>query len=451
MRNGRHRQPHIRIRVLALMISALLVTGLAAPFVAAGEAQAAEAGADLEVRVGYFGDDKDYRTKAVLSRADLESMSEGPYEYSNVTRVGTVMGTVGRGPSILNILAAAGIDAGSVQTINLRTTDGTKVNNWFVSLNMDQWVNSTRYFYPELRANYERVENEDGTDNGKVLPLPGSLADPQTVPAILAIESYTTKNPDEVIDPSMMDESVSYRFCAGQTQMTEGELCGDVSSMNSAKWIFGIDVTLYGSAGDATDLELSLDKTDLIVGSKAQVKYQVYGVDLFGDKVNTKRKWTSSDPSVAKVDKNGLVTILKKGKVTITATTQNGISRSVTINATEKKKKEEQKKQEPAKKQEQKKQQEKKQENIIVYQPKPKEQEKSKTAEDDNKKETTSGLREILLEGDMYDREEMDPEATPLDAQKRSPIAGTVAMCGCGMCAAVGGIGRLIKYLKEVL
>ena len=39
---------------------------------------------------------------------------------------------------------------------------------------------------------------------------------------------------------------------------------------------------------------------------------------------NTKVTWTSSDPSVAKVSKTGKVTALKKGKATITATSNNG-------------------------------------------------------------------------------------------------------------------------------
>ena len=51
-------------------------------------------------------------------------------------------------------------------------------------------------------------------------------------------------------------------------------------------------------------------------------------------KVSGRLKWTSSNGKIAVVDDEGNVTILKEGTVTITATTENGISRSVTINGT---------------------------------------------------------------------------------------------------------------------
>ena len=301
-----HRRGSRGRRVLAGTLCALIACCLIAPLTlcalpfgsqhsAGPSVCAVKPGTDLEVRVGYWGDDKDYRTKAVLSRDELESIGTQVYVFANVTRVGTVMETIARGPTILGVLEAAGIDAGSVQTINLRTTDRYDVeNNWFVSLNMDQWVNATRYYYPYLRSNYERVEDEEGS----VDPEEGGLAEGgvrassrglrgrKPVPAILAIESISTKDPEEVIDASMMNEENSYRFCSGQTLMEPDVVCKDVSSMNSAQWVFGIDVTLYGTPEEATGLELSLSQTKMKVGSKKQIGYRVLGQDLFDDKVN---------------------------------------------------------------------------------------------------------------------------------------------------------------------
>ena len=50
----------------------------------------------------------------------------------------------------------------------------------------------------------------------------------------------------------------------------------------------------------------------------------------------------------------------------------------------------------------------------------------------------------------MYDRQEMDAEATPLDAQGRDPNAAIYAGIGAGICAGAGAITRLLLYLKEV-
>ncbi len=481
-------------RVLALFFCALLTGMLAAPLLelavpekSTSAAHAAEAGGDLEIRVGYFGDDQNYRTKAVLKRADLERLAQDQggviYQYSNVTRVGTVMGTIARGPTVISILEAAGIDPGSVQTINLRTTDreGT-ANNWFVSLNMDQWVNSTRWYYPFLRSDYERQEYEDGYQDpeegmaeGMVVPGSNALRAAKTVPAILAIQSYSTKDPDEAIDETMMNEEVSYRFCAGQTKMKAGVPCGEYTSMNSAQWVFGIDVTLYGSPAEASDLELSLDDSNLVVGSRKQIGFQIYGQDLFEDLVNTDLTWTSSNPKIARVDKNGVVTILKAGKVTITATTSNGISKSVTINAADKKsKKKKPKEKKPQEKQPQKKQPQEKKENtqttpqkkvnqaqqrILHNQRKAEEQEKaeekqreqSAQAGQSGQKKMGAGMREIILEGDITDHEEINENTTPLDARRRTPVAGAVAVAGAGIFAGAGGVLRFLGYLKEVL
>ncbi|MEA4923585.1 MAG: Ig-like domain-containing protein [Eubacteriaceae bacterium] len=382
-------------------------------------------GRTLNVRVGYFGDDKDYRVKAKLTRDDLEACGTNTYYYSNVTRVGTVMGTVARGVTILDMLEAAGIDPGSVQTINLRTTDGTKVNNWFVSLNMDQWVNKTRYYYPKLRGNYE---NEDGN---AVIPKDGSLSGAETVPAILAIESYATKSPSEKLEPGSMDERRSYRFCVGQTAMQENTACGDWSSMNSAYWIFGVDVTLYGKASDVTGISLDLSQKNLKVGSKEKITATLKGQELFQDKVSGNVTWSSSDTSIATVDKHGVVTIKKKGKVTITATSDNGVSRSVVINGVDGKKKTEKENGN----------------NTPAVSDSKNRQNETGTSKG---KIRSAGIREIVLGGSMYDREKMAGGATALDAQKRDKRAAPIAVTGAMICAAGGAVYRILMYLKEV-
>lgn len=279
----------------------------------------------LEIRVGYFGDVHDYRVKTRFTYAQMNRLCDQTYYYHNVTNVGTVMGTVAQGVPIAELLNQAGIDPGSVQTVNFRTTDGTQVNNWFVSLSMQKWVNQTRYYYPALRSHYDN-------STGSVVPLTGALSGKVAVPSILAIRSYTTKSPTAILNPSLMTEADSYRFCVGQGNIEVGQPVEEITSMNSAKWITGIDVTLYGSPTDAASLNISISDPNVKVGSTTKVAATVEGQDLFEDLLDEDITWKSSDTSIATVDKNGLVTIHKAGKVTITATTANGLTKSVVLN-----------------------------------------------------------------------------------------------------------------------
>ena len=302
----------------------LLAILLCASFMVTATPAFASAGS-LEIRVGYFGDVHDYRVKTSFTYTEVNQLCDNIYYYHNVTNVGTVMGTVAQGVPISELLEQAGIDPNSVQTVNFRTTDGNQVNNWFVSLSMQKWVNQTRYYYPGLRSNYDN-------STGSVVPLTGALTGKVAVPSILAIRSYTTKSPTAILSPSLMTEADSYRFCVGQGNIEVGEPVTEITSMNSAKWITGIDVTLYGSPSDAASLNISISDPNVKVGSTTTVAATVVGQDLFEDLLDEDITWTSSDQSIATVDNNGLVTIHKAGKVTITATTANGLSQSVVIN-----------------------------------------------------------------------------------------------------------------------
>lgn len=377
------------------------------------------AGDTLTVRVGYWGENGDYRVKAQLTKQQLEALPQQTNFYTNMTRVGTIMATVGRGPVLSDVINAAGIDIGSVRMIHLRTTDaGGRVNNWFLDFKADKYIGSTLYYYPNIIDNWEIL----GERLGK--PLEGALEGRSKVDTILAIESYSTKVPSKAkeINASQMNEEDSYRLCAGQSLLTEGKETSDVSSNESAKWIFGIDVTLWGSPEDATGLEISLDDPDIMVGSTKKIGAVVRGQELFEDKVSGRLKWTSSNEKIAVVDDEGNVTILKEGTVTITATTENGISRSVTINGTA----------DPDKKPIQ-----------------------NSRADRDKRTVKVSGVTamEIYIgekTGAKEQRPEMAENASALDARK----ADRKACAAAGICAsavfASGIVLRIARYRREV-
>lgn len=404
-------------KLLAGMLTVLIIcsTLLIFPYEAFGQT----AGETLTVRVGYWGEDGDYRVKAELTRQQLEALPQQTNFYTNMTRVGTIMATVGRGPKLSDVINAAGIDTGSVRMIHLRTTDaGGRVNSWFLDFKADKYIGSDLYYYPNIIDNWEILGERLGR------PLEGALEGMTRVDTILAIESYSTKVPSKAkeINASQMNEEDSYRLCAGQSLLTEGQETSDVSSNESAKWIFGIDVTLWGSPEDATGLEISLDDPDIMVGSTRKIGAVVKGQELFEDKVSGRLKWTSSDKDIAVVDDEGNVTILKEGTVTITATTENGISRSVTINGT--------------------------------ADPEKKPAESSKSGERRHTVKVSGVTAKEIYIGEKTGAKEQRPEmaegASALSARK----AGKKACAAAGICAsavfASGVILRIVRYRREV-
>lgn len=385
---------------LSIVIMVSMQVGILWPETVMGET----AGDVLVVRVQYFGDRGDkIKDKATFSRSELEAMGSATYCYSNVTNVGTVMVMKARGPKLTTVISNAGIDLGSIQNVTFRTTDGYTRNfsssriasdgYYYPNLNLyskavkeepeepeepgvteptdstdpteeteettvpttpekETEINEdtngaleglSGLFAEEVHAaeEYEWVLNYIKNSDGRTItPREGALKGAVRVPAILALEYGADKQPGERAENLSMSRKQTYRFCIGQSKLTEGKSTragydgGDVTSADSCHSIYGIDVTLYGSP--VKGISLSVDNKSMKVGSRKKVHATINGDELFAEYLDTKNlKWSSSNTKVAIVDNKGNVTIKAKGKVVITATAPDGTSASITLGGKE--------------------------------------------------------------------------------------------------------------------
>ena len=427
-------------RIAAIICALALVLGQAVFVVPAYAAESSGVpGEVLSVRVQYAGEREDkIREKISFTADELRSMDAAVYRYTNVTDVGTVLQIVAVGPPILNVIEAANIDINSIKMITFKTTDGYSRN-----FDVGKHITSERYYYPNLPKNYQR-----NSDAMTLIPLEGSLADAQRVPSILALKSDSTKNPTKTPSEEEMDLDEAFRFCLGQTPLIEGLETisgydgGDVNAMDSAQYIYGMDITLYGSP--VKGIQLSVDDTDLKVGSKKKISAVIEGDELFADEfgfTTDDLTWSSSAPEIVSVSEDGTIVVLREGTAVITATAPNGLTASVTINASKEAK-----------------------DNTSTDG----DGSGSGTGQNDNNdskkndkktaKVTGIVVKEVTLEevvpediGSDADRKEMAADAAALDeADQTNPVTVLLSGYTAALAAGFGAVFRIRRYYKEV-
>ena len=205
-----------------------------------------------------------------------------------------------------------------------------------------------------------------------------------------------------------------------------------------------------------TGLKLNLDQKGLKVGSRKRISAVIQGDELFKDDWGFTEQdliWKSSDPKIASVDSEGIITVKKEGTVTITATAPNGISASVTIDTAG----DSDKKKAAATGAAGQKRDEQKKKSVDPKKISKSEKKKSKV----KKKAGAQGIvvKEVKISGSLTEaagvmdsrRGQMAGDAQALDqAEESNPKSVFLAAFTSALAFCFGGVLRLSRFLKEV-
>ena len=262
----------------------------------------------LTITVGYYGGP--YYTKKVFTAAELDAMATVQQAYTFIDAMPAVVLDSVVGVPLADVLAAAGIDANSVETLHFYCSDVTK--SWYSSMAKSYLLDTERYYYPYLPQRWD-YENS--------VPLAYANEGAVGVGSVLAVEDNWLRFATEP-DFDNLTSVTSFRLIFGQTDTSTS------NASRSAKWVHTIEVMLGGTAPKGVTLDASA--LELEVGSRYQLTATVEKIDNTSD---TRVEWSSSDESIVSVDSAGRISVLAEGEATVTATTVvGGLSASVTIN-----------------------------------------------------------------------------------------------------------------------
>ena len=275
----------------------------------------------IGIYVGYYGwPESEYREKVTYHWTDLDDWYGGAldtyetvYSYYSGSRTYLV---AARGFLIRDLLQYAGIDFGSIASIDFFTKDHS--NGAYRSFTKYSLFDLPRYYFPNLAANEE---------TGEIYPWDGDdiWNGAAAVEAMLALEDYTEWDAvgsefEARYDPNMRSPNCRFHLFFGQYKPEEA------NTSSAAKYCYKILVTFSGTP------YLSTEETDmsLKIGSGRRIELEIDAEDgLLTDYVREHITWLSSDESVVSVAADGTLTVHAAGDAVITASFGNS---SVSVN-----------------------------------------------------------------------------------------------------------------------
>ena len=275
----------------------------------------------IGIYVGYYGWSEDeYREKVTFHWTDLDDWYGGAldtfetiYSYYSGSRTYLV---AARGFLVRDLLMYAGIDFGSIASIDFFTKD--HANGAYRSFTKYSLFNMPRYYFPNLAANEE---------TGEIYPWDGDdiWNGATAVEAMLALEDYTEWDVvgsefETRYDPAMLSPNCRFHLFFGQSKPEEA------STSSAAKYCYKILITFSGTP------YLSTEETDMTlkIGSGRKIELVVDAEDgLLTDYVREHITWTSSDDSIVSVAGDGTISVNAAGDAVITAAFGNS---SVSVN-----------------------------------------------------------------------------------------------------------------------
>ncbi|MDR0905719.1 MAG: hypothetical protein LBN00_06055 [Oscillospiraceae bacterium] len=225
-------------RLVSLFAAILLLLTLTAPALALDDDEFDGYAADtLTITVGYFGGP--YYEKKVFTLDELWAMDVQHLDYTFIDNMPSVVIEHAAGVTLADLMDAAGIDLGSVQSFNFWCND--KTSDYYASLTKTYLIDTPRYCYYSLPDNFDYDEgagNEYATLDAVRVPTMIALGDDWN--RALAGATFGS-------DFENLNTNTRFRLIFGQTNAVEH------TASNSAKWIHRIEVTLGGAPTETAD------------------------------------------------------------------------------------------------------------------------------------------------------------------------------------------------------